>query len=214
MAVLSEQLRIDYAPPAVRRGRSPDRPLHVSLVCGVTPALLGTLIISLWLLTRANVLQVLGLFNIVLGLFCTLGGAFALLWYVWGSLEQRRRPVRHWLLRSALAATLLVGNFPLCGFYMRLASMHTVRVVNATGATVDSFVVTDPRGGQWELGPIPAGGRARRMIDAKGEGSIIFRAKSKGATTTTGVVADYITSGQTGSTRTVTLQPGGTHTVR
>jgi len=173
---------------------------------------LGTLIITLWFVTRADLLEDLGFLNILLGLVCTLGGVASLLYYVWTSVATHRRPAANWLLRSAVAGALLIGNFPLCGYYLRLASMHSVRVVNATGTKIDSFIVADARGGQWELGPIPAGGRAKRLISINSDGPITFRATGKGATFA-GTIEPYLAT-VSGKEWTVTLNPDGSHTVR
>jgi hypothetical protein len=73
--------------------------------------------------------------------------------------------------------------------------------------------VTDPRGRSWELGPIPAGGRRRRFIAAKGEGAILFTANVNG-TVTQGVVDGYFTSGMGGKDWSVTLNPNGSFVVQ
>ena len=54
MRITGEKVHVDYAPPTVRRGSNPDRPIHIAFACALVPATLGTLIITLWLVTRAN----------------------------------------------------------------------------------------------------------------------------------------------------------------
>lgn len=211
MTTAKAETPLQYARPTVRRGGNPNLALYIAFACGLTPAVLGTAIILAWLSTRYGGFELLGLANIVFGLACTLVGAGALWIHYSGAIEERR-PLRSWLLPLVIAGAILVGNFPLCGYYLWVADLYTVKVVNATGAPVSSFVVTDPRGQSWELGPIRAGGRGSRMIDAEGEGAIVFSANFKGGVMT-GTVEGYITNGSNDK-RTVTLNADGSHTVR
>jgi len=187
--------------------------LHLAFACGLAPALLGTLIVATWLLTRYGGLALLGIFNILLGLVCTVVGGVALLVHFQPSNRSEFATTRQWLWGGAFAGSILIANFPLCAFYVWVANLYTVRVVNATGVQVTSFVVTDPAGHAWEFGPIPAGGRKSRMLDVEGEGVLSFSATVNG-TVQTGEVDFYITSGWNGESRTVTLNAGGSHTVQ
>ena len=202
-----------YSAPDARRGSNPNRPLCIALGCGVVPAVLGTLIISLWLLTRHGSLPLFGFVVILLGLACTIAGAIFLVIYFNEAAATRRRPVRSWLAPGLLAAGLLLGNFPLCAFYIWAAELYTVRVVNAGGATVSSFVVSDPAGQQWEMGPLRPRSRKTRLLNVNGEGAVVFSAIVNG-TVATGDVDGYVTSGMTGYSRTLTVNPDGTVSVR
>jgi hypothetical protein len=213
MPVDNAQPPIDYANAAIRRGRGTERAFDVAFACGIIPAVLGTLIIGLWLSTRWMGLVAFGIANFFLGLLCTLIGGIALVVYLWRAIASGRRPVRRWLVRGIVAGALLLGNFPLSGLCITLASLNRLDVVNATGANVSSFVVADPNGDKWEVGPIPAGGRRRRWIRAQGEGAVTFTANING-TSTPGVVQAYYTNGMGGRDWTVTLNPDGSHSVQ
>jgi hypothetical protein len=204
---------LNYAGPATRRAPSLHKPLYAALVCGLAPAVLGTLIIAGWLVTQSHVFELLGLVNIFVGLSCTLVGGIALITHFWRSIATGRRPVRSWLGPGVVAAVILIGNFPLCGFYFWVSTLYSVRVVNATGATVSSFVVHDPAGQTWELGPIRPGGSSRRMLGLKGEGTVTFTA-TVGGSNVGGELEGYITSGMTNGRRTVTLNADGSVSVR
>jgi hypothetical protein len=212
MAVAKAEPPLQYARPATRRGGNAKLPLYIAFACGLTPAVLGTAIIVAWLFTRYGGFEALGLANILLGLACTLVGGAALLIHFWRARETGR-PRRSWLLPGVIAGTILIGNFPLCGYYLWVADLYTVAVVNATGAPVSSFVVTDPLRQSWEFGPIPAGGRVSRMIDAEGEGAVVFSANCIGGVVA-GEVDGYITNGMSNDRRTVTLNRDGSYTVR
>jgi hypothetical protein len=187
--------------------------LQLAFACGLAPALLGTVIVALWLLTRYGGLGLLGFFNILLGLVCTVVGGVALLVHFQPSNRSEFATTRQWLWSGVFAGAILFANFPLCAFYVWVANLYTVRVVNATGAAVSSFVVTDPAGHGWEFGPIPAGGWKTRMLDVEGTGALSFTATVNG-TVHTGVVDGYVTNGMTGQRRTVTLNAGGSHSVQ
>ena len=200
---------LDYAKPDTRRGRGANTHLRTALACGITPAVLGTAIISAWLLTPWRVLELFGVLNILLGLLCTLVGVPSLVVYLWDTWQTKQTRLRRRMTPGIIAGAVLLANFPLCAFYVWVSNLYTVRVVNATGATVNSFVVADPSGQTWELGPIPAGGRRSKMIDAEGEGAIGFSTKINGKVVP-GVMEGYITGGMGGERRTVTLNPDGT----
>ena len=214
MAVPTAESPLEYARPVTQRGRKLDTPLHAAFACGLVPALLGTCIIALWLVTRFFPLKLLGLLNILFGLTCAAAGAIALFLHFQRSLHSGHPPPRRWLLRGVLAGAILLGNFPLCGLCIWASGLYTVRVVNATGANVSSFVVTDPVAQKWELGPIRAGGRTTRLVHAEGEGAIWFSAKVQGGRTITGEVEGYISGSFEGTSRTVTLNADGSHSVR
>ena len=204
---------LGYSAPATQRGSNPKRPLYIALGCGLLPAVVGTAVISLWLLTRHGSLPLFGLFTIFLGLACTLVGAVFLVIHFNEASAGRSRPTRSWRVRGLLAGALLLGNFPLCAFYIWAAGLYTVRVVNAAGGNVSSFVVSDPAGQRWEMGPVAPGTRKTRLMDFNGEGAVTFSANVNG-TVVTGDVDGYITSGMDGKTRTVTVNPDGTVSVR
>jgi hypothetical protein len=213
MQVVTIERPLDYAPPGSRRERRGMTSLRLAFTCGSVPALIGTLIVALWLLTHYGALTLLGLFNILLGLACTVVGGVALLVHFRPSNRNQFASTRQWLLGGAFAGAILLANFPLCAFYVWVANLYTVRVVNATGAQVTSFVVSDPAGHAWEFGPIPAGRQKTRMLDVEGEGALSFSATVNGKVET-GIVDGYITNGVTGDGRTVTLNAGGSHSVR
>jgi hypothetical protein len=213
MPVDNAQPPIDYANAATRTGRSSETAFYVALACGIIPAVLGTLIVGLWLATRWRYLIPFGFADVVLGLLCSLIGGIALVVYFWRAFASARRPVRAWLVRGFVAGALLLGNFPLCGLCITLASMNRLEVVNASGANVSSFVVADPNGTKWEMGPIASGGRKRRLIRTQGEGAVTFTANING-TSTQGVVTGYMSSGMEGTDWTVTLNADGSHSVQ
>ena len=178
------------------------------------PALSGTLILAGWLFTRSGSFEVLGLLNIVLGLVAAVIGAAALITHFARSRGDPHHPTRRRrLLLGVLAAAILIGNFPLAGFYVWVADLYFVRVVNATPRPVTNFVVTDPRGRTWQFGPIPPGGSTRRGLNLKGEGAVVFSATANGRQVT-GEIDGYITSSMESGSRTVTFHANGTITVK
>ena len=191
----------------------PETPLYLALFCGLVPMAVGTLALLGWWATGYMGFQLLGVFTIFAGVLLFLVGIGAAGWYLWTAYDTRRRPVRAWLVPGAVACAILVGNFPLSALYVWLSGRETVRVVNATGATVTSFVVTDPAGSSWELGPVPPGKTAKRSFTFGGpDGAVSFRATVRGQVVQ-GNVIDYYTERE-GAVWTVTLNPDGTSGVK
>jgi hypothetical protein len=139
IAVVKAEPLLDYARPAIQRGSSGNRAVYVALACGLTPAIFGTIVVLLWLLTRYGGIAALGVVNILFGLGCTVVGGIALLIHFWRALGSRRRPVRSWLVSGVVAGAVLLGNFPLCVLCIRLGDMNRLEVVNASGANVSSL---------------------------------------------------------------------------
>jgi hypothetical protein len=100
---------------------------------------------------------------------------------------------------------------------VEVAQRSRVRVVNVSSVPIQSFVVVDAAGRQFELGPIRAGGSVSRLLPLEGEGGVRFRAISapQGSPTfTNGNIDVYITGGGTGEDITVTANPDGSFAVR
>ena len=121
--------------------------------------------------------------------------------------------MRPWLVRALLATAMLLVNFPLCGLCISLSMLNRVEVVNATTGSVSSFVVAEPSGQTWEMGPVASGGRRRRFIRVSGEGPVTYTANVNGVATA-GLVDGYVTSGMGGKDWSVTLNADGSASVR
>ncbi|MGQ5521754.1 hypothetical protein ACUHMQ_00675 [Chitinimonas sp. PSY-7] len=83
--------------------------------CGLIPMILGSIIFLLWVWSASTLLPLLGLLNMVLGL-CLFGTGMGLLYAL------RLRAGDRWLPGTAMAAVLLLGNFPLALTYGGLGS--------------------------------------------------------------------------------------------
>ena len=182
----------------------------VALICGLVPMAVGTGVFVTWLVTRSNSLPIIGLFTIMGGGFLFVVGVATLVKYL---VDSRSRPVRHWLVRGALAATILLANFPLACTYMSLAQRHTVVVTNKTSTTIDQVVLSDPIGKQWKKGPIAPGASVTFHLHSKGEGSVDFTATSSGRTVK-GTAIGFITTNQSGEHATIVLNPDGSYTAQ
>jgi hypothetical protein len=116
-----------------------------------------------------------------------------------------------------VAIVILIGNVPLSAayfaIYSAIASRYTVRLVNATSATITGVVITDPAGKQLKLPGVPPGQTVQGWFCPGGEGAITLSAPSLAQPVE---VDGYVSDGLPGGprTRTVIVGPNGTVTVK
>ncbi|HEX5138280.1 MAG TPA: hypothetical protein VFY93_14995 [Planctomycetota bacterium] len=182
---------------------------RAAIVCGLLPLVVGTSIFLLWVVTRWEWLMGAGLFALFFGLALFAVGVLALARYCWVALRMPEPPPRPWL-KAALAAILLLSNFPAAGTIIwkvdDLCSRYTVVVRNGTGAAIEDVRVS---GGGCEavFGAIAPGDEVRRSFLIQCDGTLEIRAQGLARQPISG----YVTNGLGGHT-TVTVHPDGTVT--
>jgi amino acid transporter len=179
---------------------------RVALVCGALPLVAGTSIFALWLATRWEWLMAVGAFALFLGLALFAVGALALARYCWLALRMPEPPPRFWTA-TAVAAALLLSNFPVAGLILRkvfdLESRYTVVVRNESREPRESVHVMGRDRVYVDFGTVPPGGAATRWFRIRHEGPLELHDAS-GTTTIDG----YVTAGQ-GGRAIVTIRPDG-----
>ena len=110
---------------------------------------------------------------------------------------------------------LLFANFPAAAFYtwsaIDVTTRYTVEIVNDTGKTIDSFVLTAP-GVHVELGPIQNGKRKQRHFQFSGDGSLDFSMRQQEVEISANADG-YVTNGL-GGRATIRLQPNGKYELK
>lgn len=187
-------------------GRS--RALVGSILCGLVPLFLGSLIFAAWYFTRWSWLELAGIWLLPFGSLGVVFGGF-LLWGHWR--EERKRVDRMGLrLRVVLVGVLLLGNFAVALFYtvaaMQIATRYTVQVENESGEVIESFVLTGP-GVEIELGALKPGEKAREYLRFKPDGRLEFSFR-QGKMETNGTLEGYVTGNLGGETR-IRVRQGG-----
>jgi hypothetical protein len=112
--------------------------------------------------------------------------------------------------QSFLVGGLLLVNFPAAALYglsaIGLMSQYTVRVINESGATIDSFVLKGP-GVDVDFGPITVGDNKTRSLAFTGDGTLDFSA-SEQRLHFDGQIEGYVTGNQ-GGDATIRVLPDG-----
>jgi hypothetical protein len=179
---------------------------RVALACAALPLVTGTSVFLLWLLTRSDVLVAAGLFTLFGGLALFAVGVLALARFCWLGLRMPEPPPRFWA-STALAAVLLLSNFPAAGLILwkvaDLESRYTVVVRNGTASTLEGLHVAGGGHAYAAFGPIPPGVSASRAFRIRHEGELDLHT-DRGASRIDG----YVTANDS-ATAFVTVGPDG-----
>ena len=203
---------VDYASPGTSRQRGGT--LAIAFGCALLPMAAGLIVTVAWLLTQATTLEMIGFFVILVGVVMFFVGMLCCLFETARGLRSQRA-WRTWLPRVALAAGLLLANFPLAAACVSVTTLSRVHATNNSAAVVTNLVVSDPAGNTWQLGPIAPGKSTWRMMWLDGEGAVTYTATTNltsGAVTSSGTLDGYITGPGTGGTYRITINPDGSST--
>lgn len=183
---------------------------RVSVLCGILPMLVGSLILAGYAVTRWDWLALAGIFCIWGGLFSVFVGAIALVLAV---LDTRRtgdaRPRKVW--GSAwLPVVLLLANFPLavaCTVAgLLLATEYRVQVQNHSRGPVEAAKI---QGGGCDVlfGTVPEGASRTQSLWIDQDGTLQFSAIVGGRERS--VVVDGYVTNNLGGDKVVEIQPDG-----
>lgn len=179
-------------------------------VCGVLPLLLGVAVYLLWLATDWDWLMMAGVVTLCGGCVVVAVGARALVRFCRIGLHTAGLPRRRVWLPAVACAGLLLSNFAVAGGIVFavgvLGPWYTVEVHNEMAEPLDSLRVVGG-GRDVSLGPVEAGGTARRSFWILEDGELEFHAWT-GSTSHTLTTDRYVTNGLGGRTA-VTIRPDG-----
>jgi hypothetical protein len=204
---------LEYRATAAADNTIPINYLRTAVYCGAIPLVIGLLVFAAWLVTGWERLMPIGVLVMAGGTLLVVVGIVALAVHAYRELRTRGAAIGS-ARRMLLTLLLLLVNFPVAFSVMRavweISTAYLVTLVNASGAPVDSFVLSGP-GFVKELGPLPAGGRANYVCRFSGDGELTF-ASQQGGTIATGVVDGYVTK-SVGADEIVSIGLGGQLTV-
>lgn len=157
--------------------------LRSALACGALPLAGGVLIFLLWLPTRWNRLELLGLLTILGGGFLFVVGTVSVVIYV--NVARRETPSARIGRNALLAAGLLCLNLPVAGAIVaaayHLETRVTIDVVNDSDQALTALVLSGG-GFRLEAGNLPPWERLRRHVWFGPEGGVEFEARQEGRT--------------------------------
>ena len=202
---------LDYADPLrAKKPRSPNFLLYVALACGLLPMGAGTIAIVGWFTTGWGIFRFVGLFTILGGCLLFLAGIATLFTYVRREWMTAPRLDAKPLAAAALAAAILLGNFPLCGLYLRLGQLSRIHFDNLGTTPVTNIALRYQGGRTTRYGPLPAGRLSRHWIEVRGADWMTVTATVNGAP----ISQDFYTSTDTGGTKDqVTFNANGSVTL-
>jgi len=167
-----------------------------SLILGGAPLIAGTAIFVLWLVTRADVLMVAGLYVIYAGIGCGILGIGCLVGY----LHSARAAIT--VRRNALVAGgLLVLNVPVCMAIIfaviAIETRYVVTLTNESDVTIDHIALQGPEAHHvWT--DVPAGTSVSQGLYFSGPGTLTFEGQVAHEQHT-GHLSGYVTRGLGGS---------------
>src|SRR4051794_23588678 len=86
---------------------------RIAIACGWLPMAAGITVFLLWLATDSGLFMVAGLFILLLGSLLFAIGIICLIIYAWREHRGRFASRKKILFRTAIAAAILVANFPI-----------------------------------------------------------------------------------------------------
>lgn len=184
----------------------------LTLSCGLTPLIAGSVIFIAWLSTREDWLVLAGMYNLMLGLALFTCGLIFLFTYGQKELKDGRAyPIK----RSLISLGILLFNFPAAA----LALYSADYIVNTSTATVvnnSPFEITDLILSEKNLGypfpPIASGQEVTEKFHFKYEGAVNYKLSLNGAAKE-GVMFGYVT-GAMGENATMVISRNGAVEIR
>ncbi len=166
---------------------------RISLICGLTPLVIGILIFFSWLIARAHWLEAAGIINIYVGLVIFTIGMIALIIYIY---KARKNSLDGYWKKSILPFAILIINFPFAAgvivtvFYV--LSFSTVIIENQSSTEIENIFLSE-RGHIYEFGSVMPNEVIEKKFRFKSEGSINYSYKRNGIKYE-GIMIGYVTS--------------------
>ncbi len=173
-----------------------------ALACGLVPLISGIVVFLFWLVSRWEVLKLVGFFVILTGIACILGGAIALIFSLRQSLTQGY-PIKKNLPKWTLITAIFLSNFLAAGAIivsvLTIESRYTVRIVNQSKQKLSSITITGA-GCLIEVPDLPASASTSQHFYVKQDGTLTIKFKTDDSEME-GVIEDYVTNGMGGSAK-------------
>ncbi|MDP6567869.1 MAG: hypothetical protein QF578_23795 [Alphaproteobacteria bacterium] len=147
---------------------------RLAIYSAAFPTVLGTAVFIAWTVRPSDLLFSLGFGLILSGAMLFVVGLGSLVSYI---ILARRAGVSFWR-PVGIAMALLLGNLPLCAFYvvvvMEVANAHFVIIKNASASPIEDLVVTDSYKNAYEWPPVAPGETQTRCFRFRGEGGVAY----------------------------------------
>jgi hypothetical protein len=189
--------------------------LKVAWFLGTAPLVVGVLIFLLWILLRASILELAGIYTICGGIVCVVLAAICLAIHLWRSWGSKKVPGTRLTRQVAALSGLFLANFVIAGglLYGAIAieTCYCVSVTNDSPLPLQSARIY---GGGVDilLGDIAPGSTVRKFLWVTQDGTLMFEATC-GTDTVSATVVGYVTGGM-GGNMAVTVDASNQVTVR
>ncbi len=180
---------------------------RISLICGLTPLCIGTLIFFCWRSTRLHWLMTAGVITIYAGLAIFIIGIICLAVYFF---QARKTAVKEYKKKSIIALTILLANFPVVAviisivFY--LISLSSVQFENQSSTKTGEILLSE-KGHVYKIGSLLPNETLEKKIQFQSEGSVRY-SFTRNKIKYEGIMFGYITGGH-GSSATLKITKSG-----
>ncbi len=150
----------------------------VSIIFGVMPLIIGSLIFALWYFIRSDILLAMGSYVIIFGLASVLIAFISLIVY----LKRNASAISRGMMfkKSFLLAMIIISNFVAAGFYalavIYIMTTYYLTIENKSTSAVTNIVVTAP-GCTNQIALIEPNGKELLKLSFQGDGTLDLKAK-------------------------------------
>jgi hypothetical protein len=184
-----------------------------ALIFSLWPLVIGVSIFVLWLLTRWEILEILGAFTIYGGIISVILAFVALIGYIIAAVKAKAG-LKKVALHAVIVLAAIIINFPaamVCVLGVDyISSIYVLTIENRTTFAIQQVTISGG-GFTWNIGPIMPGDKGHIEFHIAFEGSLLFSAISNG-NKIDGVLEGYVTSGLR-IQRTLTIMDGGKYLI-
>ncbi|THB69721.1 MAG: hypothetical protein D6B27_00140 [Gammaproteobacteria bacterium] len=177
----------------------------LSLVCGLTPLITGITIFTAWLPTKANWLELAGIYNIAVGFILFICGIIFLGIYI-KQIKKEEKPSRK---RIAISLTILLINFPaaLTAIYTAgyIMNISTVTIENNSPFSITEITFTE-RDISHKFPPIKPNRKISRYFHFINDGAVHYSCIINNSAKE-GILFEYLSGGMSAE---VTVNKDGT----
>jgi uncharacterized membrane protein len=171
----------------------------VSIIFGAAPLIIGVSVFIVWYFSKAEFLEIAGIFTILGGLVSVVVAAISLIIYLWYQ-SKKDKFGKVLFKKVALSADIIILNFPVAFICMvsalNILTAYVLTIKNNSELNIDKVQISAP-GINNEIKLLKPGEEISLDLDFKGDGILEFAAMQEHKRVE-GVVESYVTGSMGG----------------